>query len=137
MEKIPYTRALPARSDDAVVFRINDAPVPSGMWLFIQHFSCLDVDSAPDKIRVGRGRGVGITHEFEEEPAPALNVVYHSEKPLYFVPEGERVIAEFSGTTLQDHCKLVIDGYLTPKIGSRTVFKQSTPKKLEAEPKEG
>lgn len=130
MEKVPYTKTIPARSNDAVVFRINDAPVPSGMWLFIQHFGCEDEDNACDKIRVGRGRGIGIAHEFEDQVPAVAGTFYHSEKPLYFVPEGERVIAEFYGSTLKDACKLVIDGYLTPKVGSRTVFKIPTSEKV-------
>lgn len=121
MEKIPYTQTLKARSTSAVLFRIRDIVVPSGWWLFIQHFGCEDEDNGCDKIRVGRGRDAGIVHPFEDQVPAVAGTFYHTEKPLYFVPEGEKLIAEFYGSTLNDHCKLIIDGYLTKKrqSGSR------------------
>ena len=118
MEKIPYTQTLIARSDDATLFRIRDHVVPAGWWLFIQHFGAEDEDTACDEILVGRGKDEGIVHPFENQVPSVAGTFYHSEKGLYFIPEGERLIAEFYASTLRDRCKLIIDGYLTPKVQS-------------------
>lgn len=133
MEKIPYTQTLKARSEAPGTYYIRDNKVDSGWWLFVQHFACKDIETAPSKIIVGRGKDEAIDHPFEEEGAPAVDTWYHSEKPLYFVPEGERMIAEFQTTVLNDQLRFVIDGYLTPK---RLSDKVEPLKKLEV-PAEG
>lgn len=123
MEKIPYTRTLKKISAAAAQEFILDQVVKSGHWLFVQNLACEDETSAPSQIRVGRGTDQHEVHWWECEPAPALGVLYHSEKPLHFVPEGNRVIARFDGTVAGDQLRAYVDGYLTPKVKSREVFR--------------
>ena len=123
MEKIPYTRSIPAISDGAAQFFVMDGPMKSGHWLFIQNLACEDETNAPTQIRVGRGKDQHDVHWWECEPNPAAGVAYHTEKELLFVPEGERVIARFDGTVAGDILALYVDGYLTPKVLSREVFR--------------
>lgn len=123
MEKIPYTRTLEAISDGSAQFFVLGQVVKSGQWLFVQNLAVEDETSAPTQIRVGRGRDESEVHWWECEPAPALGVAYHTEKPLHFVPEGERVVARFDGTVAQDQLRVYVDGYLTPKVLSREVFR--------------
>lgn len=126
-EKIPYTVTIPAVSDGAAVVYVRDNRVNMGTWLFLQHIGArhLTVQGTVTKIRVGRGRDQVITHLFEEEPSPVVDVFYHTQK-TYFIPEGERLIAEFYGTTEGDILELVADGYTTAKVqsGSRADEKE-------------
>ena len=123
MEKIPYTRTLKKISIAAAQEFLMDQVVKAGQWLFVQNLACEDETSAPTQIRVGRGTDESEVHWWECEPNPALGVVYHTEKDLLFVPEGNRVITRFDGTVAGDQLRAYIDGYLTPKIPSRQVFK--------------
>ena len=122
MEKIPYTRTIKKPCDDIVSCYLLGQVVKAGQWLFVQNLACEDETSAPTQIRVGRGKDEAEVHWWECEPNPALGVVYHTEKDLLFVPEGNRVIARFDGTVAGDQLRVYIDGYLTPKVLSRRVF---------------
>lgn len=118
-EKIPYTITIPTVSDGVGVQYIRDNRVNMGTWLFLQHIGARnrDADGTVTKIRVGRGPDEVITHIFEEEANPAADIFYHTVK-TYFIPEGERLIAEFTGTAEFDMLELVADGYTTPKVQS-------------------
>ena len=133
-EKIPYTQTIPAVSDGKAVFYVRDNRVNMGTWLFLQHIGARNrnADGTVTKIRVGRGRDQVITHLFEEEAGPTPDVFYHTEK-TYFVPEGERLIAEFYGTGAGDMLEVHADGYTTPKVESG---KAAVGERLEA-PSEG
>ena len=128
MEKIPYTRTIKKPCDDIVSCYLLGQVVKSGQWLFIQNLAAEDETTAPTQIRVGRGRDESEVHWWECEPNPAAGVLYHTEKTLLFVPEMERVIARFDGATLEDILAVYVDGYLTPKVLSRKVFKRAEPK---------
>ena len=137
MEKIPYTRTLKPISDDAVQFFILDQVVKSGHWLFIQNLAAEDETNAPAQIRIGRGKDESEVHWWECEPNPAAGVLYHSEKVLLFVPEGNRVIGRFDGTVADDQLRLYVDGYLTPKVLSRQVFRHRERERERAGQKPG
>lgn len=126
-EKIPYTQNLQTISLAADVEYVRDHRVNMGTWLFLQHIGARSRTAAGTvtKIRVGRGKDQVITHIFEEEANPAVNIFYHTVK-TYFIPEGERLIAEFTGTTVDDMLELVADGYTTAKVqsGSRANEKE-------------
>jgi len=128
-EKIPYTSRPKAEVDNAVEFVVKDAVVPTGFWLFIQHFAARNLDNAPTKIIIGRGREFTPTQLFEEDRAPAADTLYHNERD-HFCPEGENPLAIFEGCVVGDHVELYIDGYLTPKMLSDKV---ETIKKLKVE----
>ena len=119
--KIPYTRELKLISDGAAAVHVYDHPVRSGLWLFLQHVGARDLDNAPTKIIVARGVKDVVSHLFEEEPAPAADVLYHTEK-TYFIPEGQNLIVIFEGTVEGDHLEVYLDGYLTPKVEAGRVF---------------
>ena len=127
--KIPYTRELKLISDGAAEVMVYDQPVRSGLWLFLQHVGARDIESAPTKIIVARGVKDVVSHLFEEEPAPAADVLYHTEK-TYFIPEGQNLIVIFEGTVAGDHLEVYPDGYLTPKVEAGRVF---APKKAKAD----
>ena len=115
MEKIPYTRHLKAVSDGAAVYYIMDNPVPSGMWLCVQHITVEDETTNFDNIRVGQGRDQFHIHEWEDQPAPAAGVLYEFEE-LFFVQELHRVIVTLAGTTAGDRLNAWIDGYTWEKV---------------------
>lgn len=121
MEKIPYSRTVRAVSTGAAQFFLMDERIKSGHWLFIQNLAVEDETTAPSKIRVGRGTDERNVHYWEEEPAPALGVLFTTVKPLHQVPEGNRVIVRFDGTVAGDRLAAFIDGYLTPKVEAQAV----------------
>ena len=113
-EKIPYSQQLEkiAEADGDVL--VVDEAVPSGEYLFVECIGCRDLDSAPDKIIVGRGPPNTLKHLWEEEPSPAVDVLYHSER-THHVPDGQAAMALFEGCTAGDHLEVFIEGYLTAK----------------------
>ena len=123
MEKIPYLRSLRAVSDDAVTFFMVTEPVPSSMWLFIQHTSEENRTTNFDAVRIGRGKDVNDPHWWEEHVTCLVDVLYWQDKILHFVPEGERVIFRFDGTTVGDRLFVEVEGYTTPKVESREPFR--------------
>ena len=137
MEKIPYTRTLKKISGGAAQEFLLGSVVKSGHWLFVQNGACEDETSAPTQIRIGRGKDEAEVHWWECEPNPALGVLYHTEKDLLFVPEGNRVVARFDGTVAGDQLRVYIDGYLTPKVLSRQVFRRRERTRERAGRKEG
>ena len=42
---------------------------------------------------------------------------------MHFVPEGQRVIFRFDGTTVGDELFVEVEGYTTPKVLSREPFR--------------
>ena len=123
MEKIPYLKPLKAVSDGAAIFYLMDNPMPSGTWLFIQHAAMENETTAFTRLRIGQGTDASHIHWWEEEPNPALGVLYWAEE-LFFVPEGHRVITRWDGTTAGDRLAAYLDGYTTPKVQSREVFRR-------------
>jgi len=123
MEKIPYLRSLRGRSDNAVQFFMVTEPVPSSMWLFIQHTSEENRTTNFGAVRIGRGKSYLEPHWWEEHVTCLVNVLYWQDRVLHFVPEGERVIFRFDGTTVGDRLFVEIEGYTTPKVLSREPFR--------------
>ena len=115
MEKIPYTRTLKAVSDGAAVFYILDEPVPSGMWLCVQHITVEDETTNFNNIRVGQGTDEFNVHWWEDQPTPAAGVLYEFEE-MFFVQEGHRVVVYLAGTTAGDLLNVWIDGYTWEKV---------------------
>ena len=115
MEKIPYVKHLRAVSDGAALFYILDDPMKSGTWLFVQLITVEDETTNFDNIRIGRGRDEADVFWWEDTPVPAAGVLYDFE-PLFFVPEMERVIVRFDGTTAGDRLNVWINGYTTGKV---------------------
>jgi len=123
MEKIPYLRFLRAVSDDAVQFFMVTEPVPSSMWLFVQSTVEENRTNNFDAVRVGRGKDIHEPHWWEEHVTCLVNVLYWQDKEMHYVPEGERVIFRFDGTTVGDRLHVEVEGYTTPKVESRAPFK--------------
>ena len=123
MEKIPYLRSLKAVSDDAVNFFMFTEPVQSSTWLFIQHTSEENRTTNFDAVRIGRGTSILEPHWWEEHVTCLVDVLYWQDRVLHFVPEGERVIFRFDGTTLGDELFVEIEGYTTVKTLSREPFR--------------
>ncbi len=123
MEKIPYTRSLKGTSDGAPIFYLQTDPIPSSTWLMVQHTVEEDEDTAFDSLRVGYGRGIANFVPWEEHLACAAAQLYWQHKEMHFVPEMNRVIFAFYGTTLDDHINALVEGYTTPKVLSRAPFR--------------
>jgi len=123
MEKIPYLRSLKAVSDDAVTFFIFTEPVPSSTWLFVQHTSEENRSTNFDAVRIGRGKNIIEPHWWEEHVTCLVDVLYWQDQVMHFVPEGERVIFRFDGTTLGDELFVEVEGCTTPKVLSREPFR--------------
>jgi len=115
MEKIPYIRHLKAVSDGTAIIYILDNPIPSGMWLAVQHITVEDETTNFDLIRVGQGKDEFNVHWWEDAPVPAAGVLYEFEE-LFFVPELNRVIVRVDGTTAADRLNVWIDGYTWEKV---------------------
>lgn len=123
MNRIPYTRDLTALSDDAVQFFMMDTIIPSGLVLWLQHTSEEDRDNDFDAVRIGRGTDENDVHWWESHEDCLTGVIYWMDKPVLFVPDGQRVIFRFDGATVGDNLFCTIDGFLLPKILSRDVLK--------------
>lgn len=122
MEKIPYLKDLKAGSDGAAEFFLMDDPMKSGQWLFIQHATMENETTAFTRLRIGQGKDEFDVHWWEEWVGPGVDILYWAEE-LFFVPEGHRVITRWDGTTAGDRLAAYLDGYTTPKVLSREVFK--------------
>ncbi len=122
MEKIPYIKDLKAVSDGAAIFYLMDNPMKSGQWLFIQHATMENETTAFTRLRIGQGKDESDIHWWEEWVGPGVDTLYWAEE-LFFVPEGHRVITAWYGTTEDDILQAYLDGYTTPKVLSRAVFK--------------
>jgi len=123
MEKIPYLKTLRAVSDDAVNFFMVTKPVPSSTWLFVQGASMENRTTNFDAVRVGRGKDIHEPHWWEEHVTCLVDVLYWLGKELHFVPEGERVIFRFDGTTVADELICEVEGYTIEKLISGGRFK--------------
>ena len=123
MEKIPYLRHLRAVSDDAVNFFMMTEPMPSSTWLFVQNTSEENTDTNFDAVRVGRGTDENDPHWWEEHVTCLVDVLYWQDKELHFVPEGQRVIFRFDGTTVGDHLRCEVEGYTVEKVESRAPYR--------------
>ena len=123
MEKIPYTRSLEAVSDGAAQFFMFTEPIPSGMWLFVQHASEENRTTSFGAVRVGRGTDTTDPHWWEEHVTCLVNVLYWQDKELHFVPEGERVIFRFDGTTAGDRLHCEVEGYVVEKVEGTRPFR--------------
>ena len=123
MEKIPYTRSLKASSDGAAIFYLQTEPVPSSTWLMVQHTVEEDEDTDFDSLRVGRGESVANFVPWEEHVTCVAATLYWQEKEMHFVPEMNRVIFAFYGTTAGDILRALVEGYTTPKVESRAPFR--------------
>jgi len=123
IELIPYAKDLKAISDNAVNFFMMSPQIPSGLILWLQHTSEEDRDEDFDAVRIGRGTDENDVHWWESHEDCETGIVYWMDKPIFFVPEGQRVIFRFDGTTVGDHLFCTVDGYLLPKMLSRDVMK--------------
>ena len=123
MEKIPYTRSLKGRSDGAAIFYLMTRPIPSSTWLFVQHTVEEDEDNAFDSLRVGYGEQVANFRPWEEHVTCAAATLYWQHKEIHYVPEMNRVIFAFYGTTAGDRLNALVEGYTTPKVLSREAFR--------------
>ena len=121
MEKIPYVKDLRGVSNGAAQFFILDNPMQAGQWLFIQHATMEDETNNFTGLRIGQGTEETHVHWWEEAPNPVLGVLYWAET-LFYVPEGNRVIIRWDGTTAGDLLRAYLDGYTVPKKQSRKVF---------------
>jgi len=124
MEKIPYTRSLKGVSDGAAIFYLMTEPIPSSTWLMVQHTVEEDETTAFDAIRVGYGENVANVTWWEEHLACAAAQLYWQDKEMHFVPEMNRVIFGFYGTTAGDRLNALVEGYTTPKVESREPFRR-------------
>lgn len=122
MEKIPYIKDLKAVSDGAALFYVQDDPIKSGTWLFVQLITVENETTNFDNIRVGQGTDDSDVHWWEDRPVPAAGVLYEFE-PLFFVPDGHRVIVRFDGTTAGDRLRVWINGYTSEKVISGRPFR--------------
>lgn len=123
VELAPYKQDLNKQVDNAVQFFVLDNPIPSGLILWLQHTSEENRDNDFDAVRIGRGTDENDVHWWESHEDCTVDVIYWMDKPIFFVPEGQRVIFRFDGATVGDHVFCTIDGYLLPKRLSRDVMK--------------
>lgn len=128
MEKIPYTRSLKGTSDGAPIFYLQTRTIPSFTWLMVQHTVEEDEDTDFDSLRVGYGTDVADFTPWEEHVTCVAATLYWQDKELHFVPEMNRVIFAFYGTTDGDILRALVEGYTTPKVLSREPFR---PRKRE------
>jgi hypothetical protein len=115
MEKIPYTKTLRAISDGVALFYVMDQPIPSGMWLCVQHMTVENATLNFNNIRVGQGTSPSDAHWWEDRPVPAAAVLYEFEE-TFFVQEGHRVIVRLDGTAAGNILNVYIDGYTWEKV---------------------
>jgi len=123
VEVDPYKQDLKALCDNAVQFFVLDNPIPSGLILWLQHTSEENRDTDFDAVRIGRGTDEHDVHWWESHETCLTGVIYWMDKPVFFVPEGQRVIFRFDGATVGDHLFCTVDGYLLPKMLSREVMR--------------
>ena len=123
MEKIPYSKFLRGISDDAVVFYLQTEPVPSSTWLMVQHTVEENETSEFTSLRVGYGENVANVRWWEEHLVGVAGVLYWQDKEVHFVPEMNRVIFGFWGTTVGDRINVLVEGYTSPKVLSRAPMK--------------
>jgi len=123
VELAPYKQDIKAICDDAVEFFIMDNLIPSGLILWLQHTSEENRDTDFDAVRIGRGKDENDVHWWESHEDCTAGVIYWMDKPIFFVPEGQRVIFRFDGATLEDHIFCTVDGYLLPKRLSRDIMR--------------
>jgi len=98
---------------DATVFFVHDrVPIPDGYERVYTVVTAADIDSAPEKIRFWTGKD-GAIKPHEEEPAPLVNVYYHTERE-YHCRGDEHGIITFHGATLEDRVQVVWHGYDKP-----------------------
>ena len=124
MEKIPYVREMMVLSTGAAEIFMLDNPMITGQWLFIQHDTMEDETNNFTGVLIGQGRDATSVHWWEEEANPVLGVLYWAEN-MFYVPEGHRVIIRWDGTTAGDTLRAYLDGYTSPKVLSKTVFRRS------------
>lgn len=123
MEKIPYTRPLKGVSDDAVVFYLMTRPIPSSTWLFVQHTVEEDEDTDFTSLRVGYGTNPADFTPWEEHVTCVAATLYWQDKEIHYVPEMNRVIFAFYGTTVGDRINALVEGYTQEKVESRAPFR--------------
>ncbi len=123
VELAPYNQDLNAICDDAVNFFVMDNPIPTGLILWLQHTSEENRTTDFDAVRIGRGKDENDVHWWESHEDCETGIIYWMDKPIFFVPEGERVIFRFDGATLEDLIFCTVDGYLLPKRLSQQVMK--------------
>lgn len=82
-----------------------------GKVIVLTNIGVLDEDlvNALSKIRIGKQTS-GYFHPWEEEPNPAINVLYHNELE-HRLWEGERFEAQLTGGGVDDVCWVFLDGY--------------------------
>ena len=123
VELAPYKQDIRALCDNAVEFFVLDNPIPSGLILWLQHTSEENRDNDFDAVRIGRGTAEDNVHWWESHETCLTDVIYWMDKPIFFVPEGQRVIFRFDGATVGDHIFCTVDGYLLPKVVSRDAMR--------------
>ena len=123
MEKIPYLFSKTAISDNAVNFFMVTERMPSSMWLFVQNTVEENRTTNFDAVRVGRGQDQHEPHWWEEHVTCLVDVLYWQHKELHYVPEGERVIFRFDGTTVGDELFCEVEGYTIEKVISARPFR--------------
>lgn len=123
VELAPYKQDIKGLCDDATEYFIMDNPIPSGLILWVQHTSEENRDNDFDAVRIGRGKDESEVHWWESHEDCEADIIYWMDKPIFFVPEGKRVIFRFDGATVGDHIFCTIDGYLLPKRLSQDVMK--------------
>ena len=123
VELAPYKQDLKKICDNAVEFFVMDNPIPSGLILWLQHTSEEDRTTDFDAVRIGRGKDENEVHWWESHEDCETGIIYWMDKPIFFIPEGERVIFRFDGATVGDLLFCSVDGYLLPKMLSRDVLK--------------
>ena len=123
MEKIPYTRPLKRISGGAAIEYLMTRPIPSSTWLFVQHTVEEDEDTDFTSLRVGYGENIANFRPWEEHVTCVAGTLYWQDKEIHFVPELNRVIFAFYGTTAGDILRALVEGYTTPKVLSREPFR--------------
>ncbi len=123
MEKIPYTRALKGISDGAAIFYLMTEPIPSSTMLMVQHTVEEDETTDFTSLRVGYGEQVANFVPWEEHITCVAARLYWQHKEMHFVPEMNRVIFAFYGTTEGDIIRALVEGYMMPKVLSRAPFR--------------
>lgn len=123
MEKIPYTKALKVSSDGAAIVYLQTAPIPQSTLLMVQHTKEEDENNDFARIRVGYGTNIANFIPWEEHVICIAATLYWQEKELHIVPEMNRVIFAFYGTTEGDILRALVEGYTTPKVLSKAPFR--------------
>ncbi len=123
MEKIPYTRSLKGTSNGDPIFYLQTRPIPSSTMLMVQHTVEEDEDTDFDSLRVGYGENVANFVPWEEHVTCVAARLYWQAKEVHFVPEMNRVIFAFYGTTVDDRINALVEGYTMEKVLSREPFR--------------